>query len=131
MKMFFPRLDSDPLNADSSPPQPSKLFVMSGVMLAMLLGALDQTIVATAMQQVVRELNGLEHFTWVFTAYMLASTVTVPIYGKLSDLYGRRAFYLSGIAIFLLGSMLSGQAHSMNQLIAFRGLQGIGGGAMM
>ncbi|MBI1784493.1 MFS transporter [Candidatus Sumerlaeota bacterium] len=111
--------------------QPSKIFVMTGVMLAMLLGALDQTIVSTAMPEVVRELSGLEHLSWVFTAYMLASTVTVPIYGKLSDIYGRRGFYLAGIGIFLLGSMLSGQARSMGQLIAFRGVQGIGGGAMM
>lgn len=117
----------DPANA----PQPSKRFVMAGVMLAMLLGALDQTIVATAMPQVVRDLDGLDHLSWVFTAYMLASTVTVPIYGKLSDLYGRRGFYLLGIAVFLLGSMLCGQAHSMVQLIIYRGIQGIGGGAMM
>ncbi len=109
----------------------SKLVVMGGVILAMLLGALDQTIVGTAMPQVVHELNGLEHLSWVFTAYMLASTVTVPIYGKLSDIYGRRGFYLAGILIFLLGSMLSGQARSMTQLIFFRGIQGIGGGAMM
>ena len=90
-----------------SPAERSKRIVMAGVMLAMLLGALDQTIVSTAMPQVVRDLNGLEHLSWVFTSYMLASTVTVPIYGKLSDLYGRRGFYLSGIVIFLLGSMLS------------------------
>lgn len=109
----------------------SKLVVMSGVMLAMLLGALDQTIVATAMPKVVEELNGLEHLSWVFTAYMLASTVTVPIYGKLSDIYGRRGFYLSGILVFLIGSILCGQARSMEQLIVFRALQGIGGGAMM
>lgn len=109
----------------------SKLVVMSGVMLAMLLGALDQTIVATAMPKVVEELAGLEHLSWVFTSYMLASTVTVPIYGKLSDLYGRRGFYLAGIGIFLIGSMLSGQARTMTQLIVFRGIQGIGGGAMM
>lgn len=111
--------------------EPSRLFVMTGVMLAMLLGALDQTIVATAMPQVVRELDGLDRLSWVFTSYMLASTVTVPIYGKLSDIYGRRGFYLLGIGVFLLGSMLSGQARTMNQLIWFRGLQGIGGGAMM
>lgn len=104
---------------------------MSGVMLAMLLGALDQTIVATAMPKVVEELNGLEHLSWVFTAYMLASTVTVPIYGKLSDIYGRRGFYLSGILVFLFGSILCGQSQSMEQLIIFRAIQGIGGGAMM
>lgn len=109
----------------------AKRVIMAGVMMTMLLGALDQTIVATAMPQVVSELKGLEHLSWVFTAYMLASTVTTPIYGKLSDIYGRRGFYMAGIGFFLLGSALSGQAHTMNQLIIFRGVQGIGAGAMM
>lgn len=108
-----------------------KVLIMLGVFLAMLLAALDQTIVATAMPQIVSQLNGLEHLSWVFTAYMLASTVSVPIYGKLSDIYGRKSFYLSGIIIFLVGSVLAGFAQSMNQLIFFRGLQGIGGGAIM
>jgi len=106
-------------------------MVMAGVMLAMLLAALDQTIVATAMPKIVRDLNGFSHFSWVFTAYMLSSAVTVPIYGKLSDIYGRRGFYLAGIIIFLAGSMLSGLAQDMTQLIIFRGLQGVGGGAIM
>lgn len=109
----------------------SKVMVMVGVMLAMLLAALDQTIVATALPKIVRDLNGFSHFSWVFTAYMLSSAVTVPIYGKLSDIYGRRGFYLAGVAIFLVGSMLSGLAQDMSQLIIFRGLQGIGGGAIM
>mgnify|MGYP001791579811 FL=1 len=104
---------------------------MAGVMLAMLLAALDQTIVATAMPRIVRDLNGFSHFSWVFTAYMLSSAVTVPIYGKLSDIYGRRGFYLAGIAVFLIGSMLCGLSQNMTQLIIFRGLQGIGGGAIM
>jgi len=121
----------EPSKINANETQRSKLVVMSGVMLAMLLGALDQTIVATAMPKVVEELNGLEHLSWVFTAYMLASTVTVPIYGKLSDIYGRRGFYLSGILVFLFGSILCGQARSMEQLIIFRAIQGIGGGAMM
>ena len=111
--------------------QGNKLVVMGAVMFAMLLAALDQTIVATAMPRIVAELQGLSHLSWVFTAYMLASTITVPIYGKLSDMYGRRGFYLGGIAIFLLGSILSGFAGSMTQLIIFRALQGIGGGAIM
>jgi EmrB/QacA subfamily drug resistance transporter len=109
----------------------SKFMVMAGVMLAMLLAALDQTIVATAMPKIVRDLNGLNHFSWVFTAYMLASAITVPIYGKLSDIYGRRGFYLGAIMVFLTGSILCGFAQSMSQLILFRGLQGIGGGAIM
>lgn len=108
-----------------------KIAILSGVMLGMLLAALDQTIVATALPRIVQEFNGLSHLSWVFTAYMLASTVTVPIYGKLSDLYGRRGLYLLGIGIFLLGSMLSGAAQNMLQLILFRGIQGIGGGAIM
>lgn len=108
-----------------------KALAMLGAMLAMLLAALDQTIVSTAMPSIVKELNGLEHLSWVFTAYMLASTVTVPLYGKLSDTYGRRPFFIAGIIVFLIGSMLSGAAHSMLQLILFRGLQGVGGGAIM
>jgi EmrB/QacA subfamily drug resistance transporter len=97
----------------------------------MLLSSLDQTIVSTAMPTVVQELQGLEHMSWVFTAYMLGSTVTVPIYGKLSDIFGRRSLYLIGIVIFLGASMLCGMAQNMTQLILFRALQGIGGGAMM
>lgn len=108
-----------------------KIAILSGVMLGMLLAALDQTIVATAMPKIVEEFNGLTHLSWVFTAYMLASTVTVPIYGKLSDIYGRRGLYLLAILIFLIGSVLSGLAQSMFQLILFRAIQGIGGGAIM
>lgn len=109
----------------------NKYPILAGILLAMLLAAMDQTIVSTAMPQIVRDLNGLEHLSWVFTAYMLASTVTTPIYGKLSDLFGRRSLYIAAIVIFLLGSILSGAAQSMFQLIMFRGLQGIGGGAIM
>lgn len=100
-------------------------------MLAMLLSSLDQTIVSTAMPRIVQELQGIEHLSWVFTAYMLGSTVTVPVYGKLSDIFGRRGLYLIGIVIFLAGSVLCGASANMNQLIFFRALQGIGGGAMM
>ena len=109
----------------------NKFPILGGIILAMLLSAMDQTIVATAMPEIVRELHGLEHLSWVFTAYMLASTVTVPIYGKLSDLFGRRALYIAAIVIFLIGSILSGVANSMLELILFRGIQGIGGGAIM
>ncbi len=107
------------------------ISIVAAVMLGMLLSSLDQTIVGTAMPRVIADLHGLEHYAWVFTAYMLASTVSVPIYGKLSDIYGRRPFYLLGMAIFLLGSALSGAAQSMVQLILFRGIQGLGAGAMM
>jgi EmrB/QacA subfamily drug resistance transporter len=104
---------------------------MSGVLLGMLLSSLDQTIVGTAMPRVIADLHGLEHYAWVFTAYMLASTVSVPIYGKLSDIYGRRPFFIGGMVVFLLGSALCGMAQDMTQLILFRGLQGFGAGAMM
>ncbi len=108
-----------------------KIIAMIGALLAMLLSALDQTIVATALPQIVKEFNGLEHLSWVYSSYLIASTVAIPIYGKLSDIYGRRGFFLGGIAIFLAGSILSGQSHSMLELILFRGLQGIGAGAIM
>ena len=105
-------------------------LVLAGVLLGMLLAALDQTVVGTAMPRIIADLHGLEHYAWVFTAYMLASTVTVPIYGKLSDIYGRRLFFLLGMGIFLLGSALSGLAQTMTQLILFRAVQGLGAGAL-
>jgi EmrB/QacA subfamily drug resistance transporter len=108
-----------------------KIITMIGVILAMLLAALDQTIVGTALPRIVRELGGADHLIWVVTAYMLASTVTVPIYGKLSDLYGRKWFFFGGIVIFLIGSILCGLSQDMFQLILFRVIQGIGGGAIM
>lgn len=111
--------------------QTGRWMILSGVILAMLLSSLDQTIISTAMPTIVQELHGLEHMSWVFTAYMLGSTVTVPVYGKLSDLFGRRSLYIIGIIIFLIGSALCGLSQNMTQLILFRALQGIGGGAMM
>ena len=105
------------------------ILVLVGVMLGMLLSALDQTIVGTAMPRVIADLNGLDHYTWVFTAYLLASTVVVPIYGKLSDIYGRRPFFIGGMIVFLFGSALSGMSQDMTQLILFRTIQGLGGGA--
>ncbi|MGV3529551.1 MAG: DHA2 family efflux MFS transporter permease subunit [Flavisolibacter sp.] len=112
-------------------PGTNKWMILLGVILAMLLSSLDQTIVATAMPTIVQELHGIEHLSWVFTAYMLGSTVTVPIYGKLSDQFGRRNLYLLAIVIFLISSVLCGLSQNMTQLILFRALQGIGGGAMM
>jgi EmrB/QacA subfamily drug resistance transporter len=106
-------------------------LLLLAVELGMLLAALDQTIVGTAMPHILADLNGFEHYTWVATAYLLAATVMVPIYGKLSDIYGRRIFFLGGMALFLLGSALSGASQTMTQLIAFRALQGLGGGAIM
>ncbi|HSJ89383.1 MAG TPA: MFS transporter, partial [Anaerolineales bacterium] len=107
------------------------LLVTAGIMLSLFLASMESTVVATAMPTIVGQLGGLEHYSWVFSAYMLTSTTTVPLYGKLSDLYGRRKLYVGAMALFLLGSILSGQAHSMTQLILSRGLQGIGAGGIM
>ncbi|HEX2910495.1 MAG TPA: MDR family MFS transporter [Chloroflexia bacterium] len=106
-------------------------LVTIGLLLGVLLEALDGTIVGTAMPRVVAELGGINLLGWVFAAYILTSTVTTPIYGKLSDLYGRMAFYLGGMAIFMLGSIACGFARDMTQLVIFRGVQGLGAGAMM
>jgi EmrB/QacA subfamily drug resistance transporter len=107
------------------------ISVLIGVILGMLLAALDQTVVGTALPRIVANLGGLEHYAWVATAYLLASTVSIPIYGKLSDIYGRRFFFISGMVIFLAGSALSGTSQDMTQLIIYRGIQGLGAGAMM
>jgi len=115
---------------EQAPERHRLALILPGLLLGMLLAALDQTIVGTAMPRVIAELQGLEHYAWVFTAYMLASTVTVPLYGKLSDIYGRRTFFLFGMVVFLIGSALSGMSQSMTQLILFRALQGLGGGAL-
>lgn len=107
------------------------LLTMAGVLIVMLLASLDQTIVSTALPRVIADLQGFDRYTWVSTAYLLTSTVTVPIYGKLSDLVGRKPIFLFGVVVFLIGSALSGASQSMNQLIAFRALQGIGAGALL
>src|SRR6266704_908252 len=107
------------------------ILTMIGVLLVMLLASLDQTIVSTAMPRVIADLQGFDRYTWVSTAYLLTSTVMVPIYGKLSDMFGRKPIFLFGIVVFLIGSALSGASQSMNELIAFRALQGIGAGALM
>ena len=103
-----------------------RTVTLAGILVALFLGALDQTVVATAMPSILKELNGLNLYTWVVTGYLLASTAMIPIYGKLSDLYGRKAIVLVGTIIFLAGSILSGQARSMVELIAFRAIQGLG-----
>lgn len=106
--------------------------LIAGLMLGMLLGALDQTVVGTAMPRVIADLGGTaQDISWVYTSYLLASTVGVPIYGKLSDIYGRRIFFLGGMLIFLLGSALSGTSQNMTQLIIYRTIQGLGAGALM
>ena len=103
-----------------------RTFTLVGIMVALFLGALDQTIVSTAMPRILQELNGLSLYTWVVTAYLLASTSMIPIYGKISDLYGRKVVVLAGVLLFLAGSVLSGQSRSMTELIIFRAVQGLG-----
>jgi EmrB/QacA subfamily drug resistance transporter len=105
--------------------------ITGGLLLGMLLGALEATIVGTAMPTVVASLGGLDHYSWVFSAYLLTSTASVPTWGRLSDLYGRRRLYLLGVALFLAGSALAGASQSMVQLIAFRAVQGLGAGALI
>ncbi|GGG63443.1 hypothetical protein GCM10011374_28560 [Kocuria dechangensis] len=105
-------------------------LTFAGLLMSVLLAALDQTIVATALPSIVGDLNGLEHISWVITSYVLASTVGLPVYGKLGDLYGRKRVFQAAIVVFLLGSMLCGIAQDMGQLVVFRALQGLGGGGL-
>jgi EmrB/QacA subfamily drug resistance transporter len=105
--------------------------IFSGLMAGMLVAALDQTIVATALPTIVGELGGLNHLSWVVTAYLLTSTVTVPLYGKVSDLLGRKIVFQAAIVIFVAGSMLCGLAQNMTQLVGARALQGVGGGGLL
>jgi EmrB/QacA subfamily drug resistance transporter len=117
---------------DEQPAQQRGLLVIyAALMLAMLLAALDQTIVATALPTIVGDLGGLSHLSWVVTAYILASTASTQVWGKLGDQYGRKYLFIAAIVIFLVGSALSGLSRSMTELIAFRALQGIGGGGLL
>src|SRR5476651_257821 len=104
------------------------MVVITSLMLVMLLAALDQTIVSTALPRIASDLHGLSKYSWVATAYLLTSAVSTPLYGKISDMFGRKKIFQTAIIIFLIGSALCGAAHTMNQLIVFRGLQGIGAG---
>jgi EmrB/QacA subfamily drug resistance transporter len=106
------------------------LAIYAGLMVTLLLAALDQTIVATALPRIVGDLGGITQYSWVFTAYMLTSTVTVPLYGKLGDVWGRKNLFLFAIVVFLIGSALCGLATTMTQLVVFRGIQGIGAGGL-
>lgn len=114
----------------AAPKKPHIGLVLAGLMLGILLAALDQAVVGTSLLKIVTDVGGFERFSWLFSAYMLASTVVIPIAGKLSDIYGRRPVYLVGMGVFLLGSVLCGTATTMNQLIAYRAVQGLGGGAI-
>jgi EmrB/QacA subfamily drug resistance transporter len=122
-----PTLEDDPALGLS---QRAKMEILFAVMLGLFLGALDQTIVGPALPTVVTQLAGNEIYVWAVTIYLLTSTISVPFWGKLSDLYGRKPIFMIGIVIFLAGSALSGLSQNMTQLIAFRGLQGIGAGSL-
>ena len=106
-------------------------MTLAGVMLAMFLSSMDQTVVGTAMPRIIADLGGFDRYTWVTTAYLVSSTTMMPIVGRFTDMYGRKWFYIAGIAIFLVGSVLSGLSQTLTQLIIFRAFQGIGGGIMM
>jgi len=106
-------------------------LAIAGLLLGLFMAALDQTIVSTAMKTIIQKLGGLDKFIWVYSAYMIAMVVATPIFGKLSDMFGRKRFFLMGVALFLLGSILCGTAQNMDQLIIYRAIQGIGGGALM
>lgn len=106
-------------------------LVIAGLLLGLFIAALDQTIVSTAMGTIIKKLGGLDKFVWVYSAYMIAMVVSTPIFGKLSDMYGRKRFFLTGLILFMLGSVLCGTATNMEQLIIYRAIQGIGGGAIM
>jgi EmrB/QacA subfamily drug resistance transporter len=107
------------------------MVIMSALMLAMFLSALDQTIVSTALPQIAVDLHGLDKMSWVATAYLLASAIATPIYGKLGDMYGRKKIFMSSVVLFLIGSVLCGLSQNIEQLILFRAIQGLGGGGLM
>lgn len=108
-----------------------KWWALATVLLTMFFSSMNQTVVSTAIPTIIGDLQGFELYAWLFSAYMITSAITVPIYGKLSDVYGRRPFYIFGLIMFMIGSAISGQAHSMLELVIARGVQGIGAGAMM
>ena len=122
---------SQTVQAQQPARQRGLVVIYSALMLAMLLAALDQTIVATALPTIVSDLGGLSHLSWVVTAYILASTATTQVWGKLGDQYGRKYLFIAAIVIFLIGSALSGLSRSIGELIAFRALQGVGGGGLI
>lgn len=116
---------------ESDPPRTRRSLVLTGLVVAMFLAAIEGTIIATAMPNIASSLGGFSLYTWVFSSYLLMQAVTTPIFGKLSDLFGRKPVFMGGVAIFLVGSILCGLAQSMGMLVAFRFIQGIGAGAVM
>src|SRR3981081_4408929 len=121
--------------APDQQPQPIEhrrvLIIIGALLIGMLLAALDQTIVATALPTIAGDLHGLSHLSFVVTAYLLASTVSTPIWGKLGDLYGRKVFFQAAIVIFLAGYILAGLAQTLDKLIGFRAIQGLGAGGLI
>jgi len=115
--------------ATKLPPRRDLVLIIAGLMTGLLLGAIDQTIVATAGPTIIADLSGLNVYAWVFSAYILTQTVAMPVFGKLSDLYGRKKFFLLGLVIFIAGSILSGASANISELIIFRAIQGVGSGA--
>ena len=111
--------------------QPRLRVIFSALLLVLLLASHDQTIVSTALPTIVGDLGGIQHLSWVVTAYLLAATISGPLYGKLGDLYGRKIVLQTAIALFLIGSALCGLSQNMTELIAFRALQGLGGGGLI
>ena len=110
--------------------QRARLEIVGAVMLALFLGALDQTIVGPVLPSIASSLDGVNLYAWVVSAYLVTSTAAIPVYGKLSDYFGRRPMLITGIVVFLVGSVLSGLSQTMWQLILFRGIQGLGAGAL-
>ena len=111
--------------------RPRVRLIFAALLLVLLLASLDQTIVSTALPTIVGDLGGIAHLSWVVTGYLLASTIVGPLYGKLGDLYGRKTLLQIAIVLFLVGSVLCGLSQNMTELIAFRALQGLGGGGLM
>src|SRR5258705_7495252 len=111
-------------------PHPVRMRVLGAVMVGVFLAALDQTVVGTALPRIITDLGGNNLYTWAFTAYLLTATISGPLYGKLSDLFGRRPIFLFGVGVFMVGSLLAGLSQEMWQLVAARGVQGLGAGAL-
>lgn len=126
-----PPQQAPPQDADSQLSPRRVRLVFFALMLALLLAALEQMIVATALPKIVGELHGLDKMSWAITAYLLTATVGLPIYGKLGDLLGRKGVFQFAIVVFVIGSALAGRAETMDQLIAYRAVQGVGAGGLM
>ncbi|MDP3035870.1 MAG: MFS transporter, partial [Methanobacteriaceae archaeon] len=107
------------------------VFIMAGLMVGLLVAALDNSIIGTAMPRIISNLQGMEYYVWPFTSYMLSSTIAIILFGKLSDIYGRKNILILGIAIFVIASIMCGFSTNMMELIIFRGIQGIGGGILI